>query len=345
MGIYKRVFRGAILPAALALCVGAVAAPANAEELTVIQFSSVGGITDAPLYLAEEYGLFAKAGLKVERQRMNSAPNLMTAVATGQIDAAGISITPGLYSSVQQGVHMRIVGDKQSLSPGVSATRLVIRSDLSSGTEAGDMKALKGRKIAVSAKASSVYMLLERLLKKHGMTFADVQVVELSYPNMMPALASKAIDGAIDLEPFMSQALQADVVKVVNDLTEFVPEHGAVIVPIVYSEDFARKTKVANAFMKAYMQGVRIYNDAMVKGIDKEKAIEVIARYAKVKPEIVRDSFPAGMDPNQRISEAFLDELQAFFVKEKFLRDKIDVKKIIDLSFADAAVKELGAYK
>jgi NitT/TauT family transport system substrate-binding protein len=276
---------------------------------------------------------------------MTSAPNLMTAVATGQVDAAGISITPGLYSSVQQGVHMRIVGDKQSLSPGISATRLVIRSDLSTGTEAGDMKVLKGKKIAISAKASSVNMLLASLLKKYGMTFADVQVIELSYPNMMPALASKAIDGAIDLEPFMSQALQGGVAKVVSDLTEFVPEHGAVIVPIVYSEDFARKTKLANAFMRAYMQGVRIYNDAMVKGKDTEKAIDVIARYAKVKPEIVRDSFPAGMDPNQRISLPFLEELQTFFVKEKFLRDKIDVNKIVDLSFADAAVKELGTYK
>jgi NitT/TauT family transport system substrate-binding protein len=345
MGFLRQISQRALLPAAFALFFGAFAAPANAEDLTVIQFSSVGGITDAPLYLAEEYGLFTKAGLKVERQRMTSAPNLMTAVATGQVDAAGISITPGLYSSVQQGVHMRIVGDKQSLSPGISATRLVIRSDLSTGTEAGDMKVLKGKKIAISAKASSVNMLLASLLKKYGMTFADVQVIELSYPNMMPALASKAIDGAIDLEPFMSQALQGGVAKVVSDLTEFVPEHGAVIVPIVYSEDFARKTKLANAFMRAYMQGVRIYNDAMVKGKDTEKAIDIIARYAKVKPEIVRDSFPAGMDPNQRISLPFLEELQTFFVKEKFLRDKIDVNKIVDLSFADAAVKELGTYK
>jgi NitT/TauT family transport system substrate-binding protein len=188
-------------------------------------------------------------------------------------------------------------------------------------------------------------MLLESLLKKHGMTFADVQVVELSYQNMLPALSSKAIDGAIDLEPFLSQALQAEAAKVVSDLTEFVPEHGAVIVPVVYSEEFARKTKLANAFMKAYMQGVRIYNDAMVKGKDKEKTIEVIARYAKVKTDIVRDSFPASMDPNQRISLPFLEELQTFFVKEKFLRDKIDVKNIVDLSFADAAVAELGTYK
>jgi NitT/TauT family transport system substrate-binding protein len=334
-----------LLPAAFALSLGIITTLALAQTPTVIKFASVGGITDAPLYLAEEYGLFAKAGLKIEMQRMTSAPNLMTAVATGQLDAAGISITPGLYSSVEQGFHLRIVGDKQSLRPGVSATRLVIRSDLAKGTEAENMQVLRGKSIAISAKASSVYMLLDKLLKKHGMTLADVRMVELPYTNMLPALASKAVDGAIDLEPFLSQALQSGDAKVVSDLSEFVPSEGGTIVPIVYSEAFSQSTKPANAFMKAYMQGVRIYNDAFVKGKDKEKTIEIIARYAKVNPKTVRESFPAGLDPNQHISLEFLDELQTFFVKQNFLRTPIDVRKVVDLSFAKVAEKELGTYK
>ena len=92
-----------LLPAAFALSLGIITTLALAQTPTVIKFASVGGITDAPLYLAEEYGLFAKAGLKIEMQRMTSAPNLMTAVATGQLDAAGISITPGLYSDRRAG--------------------------------------------------------------------------------------------------------------------------------------------------------------------------------------------------------------------------------------------------
>jgi NitT/TauT family transport system substrate-binding protein len=318
--------------------------PARAQGATVVKFASVGGITDAPLYLAEEYGLFAKANLKVERQTMASAPTLMTAVATGQLDAAGISITPGLFSSVQQGLNMRIVGDKQSLRPGVSATRMVIRTDLDQGSEAANMAALKGKAIAVSAKASSVYMLLEQLLKKHGMTFADVRVVELAYPNMLPALTSKAIDGAVSLEPFLSSTLAAGAAKAVHDLTEFVPPTGATIVPIVYSEGFAQRTGPANAFMIAYTQGVRIYNDAMFKGKDRDKTIEVIARHANIKPEVMRQSFPAGLDPDQRVNVGFLNNLQNFFVEQHFLRSPIEVTKVVDLSFADAAVKQLGAY-
>ena len=328
-----------------ALGFAALAGAAAAADLKVVKFASVGGITDAPIYLADDAGLFAKVGLKVERSSMTSAPTLMTATATGQLDVAGISITPGLFSSVQQGLQLRIVGDKQSLRPGVSATRLVIRADLDQGDEAKNMQALKGKKIAVSAKASSVYMLLQDLLKKHGMTLADVNVVELAYPNMLPALTSKAIDAAIDLEPFLSRAMNAGAVKVVSDLSEFVPDAGATIVPLVYSEKFANEKPEAMAFMKAYLEGVRMYNDAIVKGKDKDKAIAVIAKYANIKPEIVRDAFPAGLDPNQRVSKAFLDRLQTFFVQQHYLRSTVDVSKVLDLSFADAAVKELGPYQ
>lgn len=333
-----------LISAAVLLAVAGVSS-SSAQSPVVIKFASVGGITDAPLHLAEENGLFAKLGIQVDMQRMNNAPGLMTAVATGQLDAAGISITPGLFSSVQQGLNMRIVGDKQSLSPGISATRLVIRSDLDKGNEADNMKALKGKTIAVSAKASSVYMLLEDLLKKHGMTLDDVRVIELAYPNMFAALTSKAIDGAINLEPFLSQALQGGVAKTVSDLSEFVPAEGGTIVPIVYSEAFAQKVQAANAFMKAYTEGVRIYNDAFVKDKDREKVIEIIARRAKIDPKVVRESFPAGLDPNQRVSMDFLDRLQKFFIAQKFLRNSIEVGKVVDPSFAEAAVKELGPYK
>jgi NitT/TauT family transport system substrate-binding protein len=296
------------IPALFLLGLGVLASACGAAsaQQTKVRFASVGGITDAPLYLAEEFGLFKEAGLSVEMMRMASATSLMTAVATNQLDAAGISITPGLYSSVKQGMNMRIVGDKQSLRPGFSATRLLIRADLSQGNEAADMKALKGKKIAFT---------------------------------------TKAIDAAIDLEPFMSQALQAGAAKVTSDLTEFVPPAGATIVPIVYSEDFVARAPAAKAFMKAYMQGVRIYNDAFTKGRDKEKIIEIIARYAKVKPEIVSEGFPAGLDPDQTVSASFLDELQDFFIEQKFLREKIDVRRIVDTSFADAAVHDLGTYK
>ncbi|MDB5405250.1 MAG: NMT1/THI5-like protein, partial [Rhodospirillales bacterium] len=217
-------------------------APASAEapgsELRLIRFASVGGATDAPLFLAQEYGFLKAVGMAIDIQRMGTAPALTAAIATDQLDVAGISLTPGLFASVQQQMNLRLVGDKQSLRPGFSATRFIVRSSEAKGSEDATMKALKGKKVAVSSKAASTYYLLYKLLEKHGMTLNDVQVVELAFPNMLPALTSGAVDGALSLEPFLSQAVQAKAAEVVSDLTEFVPPGGS-IVPLVYSQKFA----------------------------------------------------------------------------------------------------------
>jgi NitT/TauT family transport system substrate-binding protein len=143
----------------------------------------------------------------------------------------------------------------------------------------------------------------------------------------------------------MSQAIQAGAATVVSDLTEFVPASGGTIVPIAYSEKFADRKPQANAFMKAYLQGVRVYMDAFVHGKDKDKIIDLVARHAKLDQKVVRDGFPAGFDPDQRVSTEFLGELQSFFVAQSLLRTPIDVNKIVDASFAEAAVAELGVYK
>lgn len=310
-----------------------------------IKFASVGGITDAGLYLAEEFGYFREAGLAVDMRRMDSAPSLLAAIATDRLDVAGISVTPGLFASVQRGLDLRVVGDKQSIRPGFSATRLVARKDLVRGTIAETLHGLEGRTVAVSAKASMVYMLLRDLLAENGMSLSNLRVVDLSYPNMLAAFAGGAIDAAVDLEPFLSQAIVSGRVAAVSDLVDVVPADGASLVPLVYSEKFARDRKAGDAFMLAYMKGVRAYNDAFVKGIDKEKVIAIVARRARIDPKLVRDGYPAGIDPNQRVGVAALGALQRFFVEQHFLEAPVDLDKVVDGSFAEAAVRALGVYR
>ena len=323
-----------------------LAAPARAA--TEIRFGSVGGLTDAGIWLAEEAGHFAAAGLSVRALRMPNAPALLTALATGALDIAGISITPGLFSSITQGVQIRIVGDKQSVRPGFSATRLVVRAGMQNGTEAEQVVALKGKPIALSAKAASVALVLKRYLAGFGLSFADVRLVELPYPSMISALGSGAVDAAVILEPFLSQSIQTGIARQLNDLAHASGTSAArssTAVPLVYSEAFASNRDTAQAFMDAYLRGVRIYNDAFAKNIDKDKVIGILTARAKVDAAVVRDGFPAGLDPNGRVDMVFLDECQRYFIEQQYLQAPIDLTKLVDVSFADNAVSRLGEYR
>ena len=150
------------------------------------------------------------------------------------------------------------------------------------------------------------------------------------------------------LEPFLSQALQMGIARQLNDLAD--ASHGTATlastsVPLVYSEVFARDRTTAQTFMDCYLRGVRLYNDAFQRGIDKDRIIGILADRAKLDAGVVRNGFPAGLDPNGRVSVPFLEQCQTYFIEQHYLQAPIDLKQLVDASFADSTVARLGEYK
>jgi NitT/TauT family transport system substrate-binding protein len=64
---------------------------------------------------------------------------------------------------------------------------------------------LRGRKVAVPSRFSNQRLLLFKVLKERGMTFNDLELVELAPPDMPAALHARAVDAISSGEPFMGQ--------------------------------------------------------------------------------------------------------------------------------------------
>jgi NitT/TauT family transport system substrate-binding protein len=64
---------------------------------------------------------------------------------------------------------------------------------------------LRGKKVAVPNRYSNQRLLVFRSLKDRGMTFDDIQLVEMPPPDMPAALYSRAVDAISSGEPFMGQ--------------------------------------------------------------------------------------------------------------------------------------------
>lgn len=314
---------------------------------TTVRFASVGGMTDAGIYLAQDRGYFAKQGIDLKYNKLANAGDLTTALASGALEVGGISLSPGLYNSLKVNLGIRIVGDKNSFQPPPFATmKFMVRTPLVKGSEADIIKSLKGHKIAIGSAKSSSYEHLFLLLEKYGLNIRDVDVKIVTYSNMAASLANGAVDAVVAMEPFRSAILKAGTAKVVSDLRE-VTTVGQSGVPIVYSEKFASNTKIARAFMVAYMRGVRDYNDAYLSG-DKTliSAVQkIVAERSGVQLQVVQNADPAGLDPNQHVDIKQLNEIQGFFVKQGFMDKEVDTAKMVDNSFADYARSVLGEYK
>jgi len=320
---------------------------AMAQDLTTVKFGSINATSDAGVFLADEFGFFVKEGIKIAINTIQDAPALTAAIATNQLDVAGISVTPGLFTAPEQGINLRIVGDKQSFSPGFGSTKLVVRSASAGADEKATVEGLRGKTFAINSKGAITYYFTDKLLGKYGLTEKDVNLVELSYANIATSLRGGRIEAGSLIEPFVTQVVGDGTGKLLGgDLLEFVPGGQMSVTPLVYSEGFRGKKDLANAFMRAYFMGVRAYNDAFVKNIDKERVIKVIADRTRVSADLVRNSFLPGLDPNQRINaQAFL-AVEDFYASKGLIRNKLEnLDNLVDTSFADAALAALGEYK
>ncbi|WP_236791791.1 ABC transporter substrate-binding protein [Amycolatopsis sp. GM8] len=313
--------------------------------LTTIRVGTEKVTSDAGIFLADRLGYFKEAGIQIDYQRLNDAPSITNALATGHLEVAGASLAPGVFSALNRDIEIRVVGDKQSSRPGVSATQFAVRSEYARPTLDATLQALRGKKIAVHSKLSIQVFMLSNFLQRHGMSLSDFQVTPVLSPDQIGALKGNSVDAAVMLEPYLTEAVEAGIVKPASDLTEAAPPDGEVLTGLLYGKELLENRQLGTAFMVAYMRGVRAYNDAMFHDKNKQQAEQIIADESNTPLDLVQKTNPSGLDPEQRLDPAYLDRLQQFYVQQGTLTKAVKSTDVIDTSYADAARTQLGPYK
>ena len=174
---------------------------------------------DAALFVADAQGQFNKSGIKVKLAQFNNGGDLMTAMASGDVDIGYVGITPVL-SSIEKGVPVKVISAAQSEGSGI------VVSPNSGINSAAD---LKGKSIATPGEASIQYMLLQYYLRENGMSINDVKVSAMKVPSMNDALKTNKIDGMITFEPYVSIS-EADGNTVLVNSADILPNHPCCVV-------------------------------------------------------------------------------------------------------------------
>ena len=102
--------------------------------------------------------------------------------------------------------------------------------------------------------------------------------------------------------------------------------------------------------MRAYIKALRDYNDALKDGkLAGPKADEVIAiltEYTNIKdPAVYRSITAHGCNPDGFVNVPTLGIDLDFFKATGDIEGKVTIDQVVDNSFAEAVVKELGPYK
>ncbi len=225
------------------------------------------------LYLARDKKLFEQAGLQPEYIKFLAAPPMFAALQSGSVDVAEMGLAPAIIGK-SQGIDLKVV----MLSVDVSATNVLVSQRQLPIRSAKD---LKGKRIGAQ-RGTTPYFGLMRYLERDGMGIQDVQFIDLTAPNIVPAFRQGEIDAAWVWSPWQNLLVSMGGVPVISnkDIGALAPQVWAV------RTDWAKKNPgILQKFMKVVDSGFQQIagsRDLAVKqlmdtlNIEKDVAVQVL---------------------------------------------------------------------
>jgi ABC-type nitrate/sulfonate/bicarbonate transport system substrate-binding protein len=223
-----------------------------------VRVSSFPGGSASGLYLARESGYFREAGIEVDIRLTTSTPQNIPLLAGRQLDASFGALNPAFLNAVAQGLPLKIAAvlDKASPECGGTGTIYGRRTMFPSGVM--DLRLLKGRRVAVSARTGISGFFLDTLLQTASMTSDDVYLVELRQEEAVAALVGGGIDATVCSHRELElDRLSAKIVRglSIGDVFPNLQYSFAVFGPTLLEGD----PEIGIGFLAAYLRGAADY--------------------------------------------------------------------------------------
>jgi len=332
-------FRGErTLLATLALLGGLCAARAETD----IHVALVRSISNGAELVALDRGYFKDAGLNVTIEDINTSANTIAMLATNRLQIVAGGIAAGYFNALEKNIPITIIGDRVSTP---IRHNLMLRPDLKD--QITDLKQLKGRTVASNGAGSVSTYELGKMLETAGLKLSDVEVKILSFPQMGTAFANKAIDAALVIPPFTYEYLDQHLAVEFAEVDKLVKPNPMTIAVIMVNTDWAKEHHDAlQGYVTAYLRGVRDYCNAYHHGAIRKDMIDSIVRHAAERNPKLLNDFPwVARSPDLRVNVASMLDMQDWYVANKFSTAKLPVERLLDMSYADAAIKKLGPFQ
>jgi NitT/TauT family transport system substrate-binding protein len=265
-------------------------ATSSGLELHTLNIAAVPAADSAGVYIAEQDGLFAAEGLKVNITPAISSATVITQQMHGDYDVTSGNYVSYILANDKQHDDFRILAAGSIMQPHVQWLMTPQNSSIQS------VQQLKGKTIALNVKGGIAQLLVSALLTANQISPTQVHFVSIDFPFMAAALKRHTVAAAFMPEPFATGAEESVGAEPFADL-----DQGAVTsLPIsgyVVTQSWLNKyPKTAAAFRKAIVEAQRIADTdpaAVEKAMVKfSKGVTPTAAAVMVSPD-----FPLDTDP------------------------------------------------
>jgi NitT/TauT family transport system substrate-binding protein len=292
----RRTFPLAVAGMAAALVLAACGGPSDAAEgsapddgeLTAVKVGVIPIVDVAPIYLGVQEGFFEDEGLDVTLELAQGGAAIVPAVVSDEYQFGFSNVTSLLVAS-SKGLPLKAVaaGNFTTGTPGEDFGAVVAPGD----SDIGDAADLAGKTVAVNTLNNIGDTTIRKVVDDAGGASADVEFVEMGFPDMPAAVAGEQVDAAWIVEPFLTMALQQGAKVVASNFAETDPE--LMIAAYFTSEQaIAEDPETVEAFTAAMEQSLTYaeeHPDETRAVLDTYTEIDPAVKEAMIMPRFAPD--------------------------------------------------------
>ncbi len=312
----------------------------SANANTTVVIGSVPSPTAVGTYIAIDKGYFNAVGIDIDLEPAQSAGAVMPMLAANRIQVIEGGMAASYWNALGQGLPVTMAMERGT-SP-LNHT-LLVRADL-----AGKIKTvadLKGHSFAEVSPDGIQQYEAGKAIAPAGLTMKDLDIRYIAYPDLVVAFQNGAVDAGMSIPPFSDAVIDRKLGFALVEIDKAVKPYPMANVVYMINTDWAKADpKIAHNVFVALAHGARDYCQAYHGGPDRDYVVNLMIQ-KKIGTREMLDNRPwAARDPNGRINEASILDIQDWFYNDGLIKQKFPIGRLIDPSYADEAAKELGPF-
>lgn len=230
---------------------------------------------EAALLVSQAQNSYSNAGLKVKSVQMSTGSDVISAIASGDIDVGYVGVVPAL-TGISQGEPIKIVG-----AVNLDGSGIVVGPD----SDINSTPDLMGKKMASPGVSSIQQVLLLYELQKYNMTAQDLDILQMNIFMLPSTLASKKVDAYIAYQPFVSLLPYRNMGKVMMYSDQILKDHPCCV--IVARQDFIdNHPDELQTFLNIHQNATNFVNS------NQNETAELISTQLTTNPDLEKMSLP-----------------------------------------------------
>lgn len=170
-----------------------------------------------PILYAQKTGMFAKAGIDLQLDRLPNGAAIMAAVAGGHLDI-GKSSFATVVSAFGHGIPITLIAPGAVYDAKAPNSALLVAKD----SPVHGVADLNGKVIALNDLTAPTRLALNQGLEQNGLSKDAVKYVEITMNAMPAAIDERRVDGMMITSPLLDEALATGKYRVVANVMNFI---------------------------------------------------------------------------------------------------------------------------